>query len=260
MPAVPTLYEAMYRRQVFTTTEAVEVTGQSSAQVVKQLSYLRQNGYLEQVRRGVYTVVPLEARGDPPPPNPYLVASKLARPYLLSYHTGLELHGVAQSVFYTVYVAAPKRFRTFTHRGVKYQAVRATSEEVERAATELSVEDQRVKVASREWTVAHCALRLDLAGGFEEFVKSVAGFAYLKPDRLLEAAEALGPKVLYNRLGFLLDLYRDRWQVSRNDLSQFHARLSNYTDYFGTRPGEARYVREWNLMVPDNLEQVIRPG
>lgn len=260
MPAVPALYEAMYPRQVFTTDEAVEATGQSANRVAQQLSYLHREGYFDQVRRGVYAVVPLEARGNPPPPNPYLVASKLTKPYVLSYHTALELHGVAQSTFYTVYVATPKRFRSFTHRDVKYQPVRATPAEVEKAATDLSVEDQRVKVASREWTVAHCALRLDLAGGLEEVLKSVAGFAYLRPERLLEAADFLGQKVLYHRLGFILDLYKDRWQVAPNDLERFRTRLGEYTDYFGTRPGQAKYVREWNLMVPDNLPTVMRPG
>lgn len=261
MPAVPTLYQVMYPRQVFTTAEAAEATGQSCPQLAKQLSYLRHHGYFRQVRRGVYTVVPLEARDSPPPPpNPYLVASKLTKPYLLSYHTALELHGVAQSTFYKVYVATPKRFRTFTHCDITYQAVRGTSEEVEKAATGLSVEDQRLTVASREWTVAHCALRLDLAGGLEEFLKSVAGFADLKVGRLVEAADAMGQKVLYHRLGFLLDLYKDRWHVSPSDLDRFRARLSDYTDYFGTRPGRAKYVKAWNLMVPDNLDQVIRPG
>lgn len=260
MAAVPTLYREMYARQAFTTAEAAEATGRSASQLAKHLSYLKSHGYLEQVRRGVYTVVPLEARGNPPPPNPYLVASKLTDPYVLSYHTALELHGVAQSTFYTAYVATSKRFRALTHRGVRYQAVRATPDEVEKATTELGVEDQRVRVASREWTVAHCVLRLDLAGGFEEVLRSVAGFAYLRPERLLEAVAVLGRKVLYQRLGFLLDLHKERWQVSPSDLDLFRTRLGKYTDYFGARPGHARYVRGWNLMVPDNLEQVIRRG
>jgi predicted transcriptional regulator of viral defense system len=260
MPAVPTLYQAMYARQVFTTAEAAEALGRPSNQVARQVSYLKSQGYLVQVRRGLHAIVPIDARGSPPPPNPYLVASKLTDPYVLSYHTALELHGVAQSTFYTVHVATSKRFRPFTHRGVRFLAVRATPQEVKAAATQLKLADQRVKVASREWTVAHCALRLDLAGGFEEFLKSVAGFAYLRPERLLEAATLLGRKILYHRLGFLLDTYRKRWHVSTDDLDLFRANLGDYTDYFGARPGHARYVREWNLMVPDNLEQVIRPG
>lgn len=251
----------MYPRQVFTTAEAVEASGQPAPQVFKQLSYLRRQGYLQQVRRGLYLVVPLEARGPhPPPPNPYLLASKLASPYVLAYHTALELHGVAQSTFYAVYVATPKRFRTFTHHGMKYQAVRASLREVQEAATTTSIHDQPVKVTSREWTVAHCAARLDLAGGLEEFLKSVSSFAYVRPDPLAAAASELGRKGLYNRLGFVLELFQNRWHVSETDLDKFRAKLSRSADYFGTRPGRAKYVKAWNLMVPDNLDQVMRPG
>ncbi len=262
MPALPRLYEALYARQVFTVDEAVEAAGRPRQRVIEQLSYLTGQGYLDRVRRGLYAIVPVQARGEEPPPapNPYLVASKLATPYVLSYHTGLELHGVAHSAFTTVYVATPNRFATFEHRGVGYQAVRADPDEVARAAEEISVEDQPLQVATREWTAAHCLARLDLAGGLEEVLKSLAGFAYLRPDRLLEACQALGQKNLYHRAGFVLDLYQDRWHVEPAQLDRFRSRLSTHTDYLGTRPGEATYVGLWNLMVPENLEQVIRPA
>lgn len=260
MPSVPRLYEDLYARQVFTTDEAAEAADRPRRRVVEQLSHLANEGYLDRIRRGLYAVVPLDARESPPPPNPYLVASKLAEPYVLSYHTGLELHGVAQSSFNTLYVATPNRFKAFEHRGISYKPVRASPEEVDHAAIELSVEDQAIQVADREWTAAHCLARLDLAGGLEEVLKSLAGFAYLRPEPLLEACRVIGQKNLYNRAGFVLELYQDDWNLDDAELAPFEENLSKHTDYFGTQPGQARYVKRWNLMVPENLDQVVRPA
>lgn len=260
MPSVPRLYEALYTRQVFTIDDAADVIDRPRRRVVEQLSHLASEGYLDRIRRGLYAIVPLDARGSPPSPNPYLVASKLAEPYLLSYHTALELHGVAHSSFNTLYVATPNRFKAFEHRGATYKAVRASPEEIDHAATEMSIGDQPVQVASREWTAAHCLARLDLAGGLEEVLESLAGFAYLRPERLLEACRVIGQKNLHNRAGFVLELYQDDWHLDEDEFTSFEENLSKHTDYFGTQPGQARYVKRWNLMVPENLDQVIRPA
>lgn len=260
MAGVPALYGRMYARRVFTTDEAVRVSGLDKELVVRQLSYLQSQGYLGKVRRGLYAVIPLESRPNAAPVNPYLVASKLASPYVLSYHTGLELHGVAQSTFYRMFVATPNRFGTLEYQGVTYQAVPAGERETREAATEVTVEDQPVAVASREWTVAHCALRLRLAGGLEELLKSVRTFAYLDPRELRAAARRLGRKVLLNRLGFILDHVGDKWDLSSRDLERFRAGMSKDPSYFGAQRGHARYVRDWHLLVPDNLEQVVPRG
>lgn len=207
----------------------------------------------------MFTVIPLESRPQPAPVSPYLVTAKLVHPYVLSYHTGLELHGVAQSSFYRVFVATPRRFEPFEYQGVAYQRVHAREREVRAASTQVTVEAQPVAVATREWTVAHCALRLDLAGGIEELLKSVANFAHLDPAKLHAAAVTLGHKVFINRLGFLLALHRETWSVSDEDLRPFRDRMSSATSYFGAKRGSSRYVKEWHLMVPENLEQVMRP-
>jgi predicted transcriptional regulator of viral defense system len=260
MPALPALYEQMYARRVFTTDEAVGATGLPKEQVVRQLSYLQSEGYFDKIRRGLYAVVPLESRGKPAMVNPYLLASRLAHPYVLSYHTGLELHGVAQSTFNRVFVLTPQRVEPLEYQGMAYQMVHAKEEEVRESSTTTTLEDQRVAVATREWTVVHCAHRLDFAGGLEELLKSVGNFAYLTPAALASAAKFLGHKVLYNRLGFLLDYFGDKWDVSERDLETFRDRMAREPSYFGTKPGQARYVKQWQLMVPDNLDQVMRPA
>lgn len=257
---VPRSYFLLAERPVFTRAEAEEATGLHGRRLTEELSRQANAGYFIQVRRGVYATVPVSLRERPdeaPPVNPYLLASKLTEPSYLGYHTALELHGVAHSDYRVVHVATPKQLRTFEFQGREYRRAPATPREVELASTRHRVEDQPVLVASREWTLAQCALRLDLAGGFEEFYRSVGGFSSMRPEAALAATRFYRTKTLYNRVGFVLWAYRERWQIAEDDLAPFRRNISEHPYYFGAQRGASRYVREWNVFVPANLAGVI---
>lgn len=275
--SVPALYERMYNRGVFTVEEAAEALDQRGARLYETLSRLSAEGYLSPVRRGLYAVVPLNARGEEPVVNPYLVASKLARPYVLGYHTALELHGAAHSSFHQAFVASPASFRTFTHQGITYRRVAATGAEVEKSRTMVVVEGQDVHVAKREWALVRCAHRLDLSGGLEELLRSVEAIPSLNLAEVHDALRTLGYATLYNRVGFILSRYRKLWRVSDADLAELREHVSAHRQYFGAGPPRewptggrlarprankkvkasatprAVFVQEWNVLVPEHL-------
>lgn len=260
---VPRTYFLLADRSVFTVKEAAGATRLEGRRLTQELARQVRSGYFRQVRRGVYATVPVSLVERPeasPPVNPYLVASKLTEPYFLGYHTALELHGVAHSEYRVVHVASPKQLRAFEFQGVEYRRVPATAREVELASTKHRVEDQAVNVASREWTLVQCALRLDLAGGFEEYYRSVTGFASLHPDKALAATRFYKTRTLYNRVGFMLWANRERWHVTPEDLAPFKRGLSKHPYYFGVPKGAAKYVREWNVFVPQSMTEVIGLG
>ena len=260
MPRMFNLFPLVYERRVFTTVEAIKRTGLPRGLVFKQLAYFQERGLLHKIRRGLYVPTPYGTGIPADRVSPYVVAGKLRDTYALSYHTALELHGVAQSSAYKVYVTTPNPFRTFEFQEVTYRAIKAKPGELEMSGTSTTVEDQEIRHTNREWTIAQCALRLELAGGLEEYLKSIAGFSYVKFEPLYSAAVFLGRKTLFNRLGFVLSLFKERWKVADEDLSRFRSAKAPHVQYFGAKPGRGRFVKEWNLMVPHNLEQVIQPA
>ena len=74
-----------------------------------------------QVRRGFYATVPFEADPASSPVDPYLVAAKLTTDAVLTYHTALEFHGRAYSVYSKFYFvsktkSAPLHFQSHEFR------------------------------------------------------------------------------------------------------------------------------------------------
>jgi predicted transcriptional regulator of viral defense system len=63
------------------------------------LTYYRKQGRIVPVRRGLYAVVPFGSSPDSSPVDPYLLAAKITKDAVLSYHTALEFHGKAYSLY-----------------------------------------------------------------------------------------------------------------------------------------------------------------
>lgn len=250
----------MYSRRVFTVAEAAREAGLTKRATHRRLSYLTTAGYFTKVRRGLYAVRPLEDRARPEPTNPYLIACRLTGPYVLSHHTALEVHGVAHSAFNLVCVSTPRRFRPFTHEGLRYRPVLTPTRELVAARQVRRIEDQEVQVASPAWALVQCVRRPDLAGGVEETMRSVEGFSALRAAEVLRAARLVAQRSLFNRLGFVLSRFAERWDVTPSVLKAFTARRSTFVGYFGTHPGRARYVREWRLMVPASVAEATDRG
>lgn len=260
---LPALYVRMYERGVFTAEEAAEASDLRGRALHRALAHLREAGYVQQVRRGLFAIVPTADLGKEDVEtqvNRYVLASKLADPYALAYHTALELHGVAHSVYDTVHVATPRQFRSFEHQGVAYKRVLASKREMAQGVTTHKIEGEPVHVMEREWTLVQCALRLELSGGFEEFYRSVSGFASLRPQVVLEAIRTYGARTLYNRVGLVLWANREKWHVDDAQLDAFREHVSEHPYYFGARKGRAKFVREWNVFVPEPMAQEFQHG
>ena len=86
------------------------------------LLYHVKSGRLVRVRRGLYTVVPPGASAASYPVDPFLLTSRMTKDAVLAYHTALEFHGKAYSVYehFTYLSAAPARpvsFRSHQFKG-----------------------------------------------------------------------------------------------------------------------------------------------
>lgn len=255
--ALPRLVEAFQDEGCFTLDEATGVTGRDREATRKEIEYLRSQDYLRSVRKGLYALDPDRVGSGP---DPYLLAAKVIRPYLLGYHTGLELHGVSQSAFYdTVYVLAPRRFQPFRHGDLEFRHVTQDVDAVEFATVEVKRSGRDVRTAGRELALVQCADRPKYAGGFEEVVESVGGFPYLNWDRLLRILETYGKTVLYRKVGFLVDHHAERWEPPEDVLDELQAGLGSGTTYFGVEPNRGgRLAGDWQVIVPPSWEETTR--
>lgn len=251
------LYRVFLNDRFFTTKEALALIPNRHT-CMNTLKQLMKSRHIVKVRRGLYEVVPLEQVGkEKPAADKFLLARKVTSPYCLAYHSALEIHGIANTAIYNmVALVSPNQFRSFEYEGVSYrwtprQDLTGTQRTIWGSA--------QIIVTDNERTILDCIDRIDLAGGFEEAFKSLSSMRNVNLDRLYNYTIELGKKIMFHKLGFLLSQrqIRDSWHVNDQYLDGIKRKLSPKVYYFLARKGSGRFVKEWNLVVPSNIEGMM---
>ncbi|MHB2037397.1 MAG: type IV toxin-antitoxin system AbiEi family antitoxin domain-containing protein [Nitrososphaerales archaeon] len=251
------LIRAFLNDRFFTTREASKFVRNENTRK-SMLKQLMNSGQIVHVRKGLYEVVPLEQVGKKKPAaDKFLLARKVTYPYCLVYHSALEIQGFANSALYNiVYVASPNQFRNFEYEGVWYRWVpRKNLDGKEKIVWSTA----QVVVSDRERTILDCVDRIDLAGGFEEAFKSLSSMANVNFDRLFRYAREERKKVLFHKLGLFLSFgqIKESWHVTDENLKLIRHNISPRTYYFETSSGEGKFVRKWNIIVPEKMEEMM---
>ncbi|MBU4175779.1 MAG: type IV toxin-antitoxin system AbiEi family antitoxin domain-containing protein [Actinobacteria bacterium] len=220
------------------------------------LTYYRSQGRIVRVRRGLYATVPLGADPASSPVDPYLVAAKMTADAVLAYHTALEFHGKAYSIYTTLlYISAskslPLKFRSHEIRGVSVpHALRAKGENMfgvtchKRSGVEL-------RVTNLERTFVDVLDRPDLTGSWEEIWRSLESVEFFDLDRVVEYVLLLENATTAAKVGFFLEQHKETLMTDDahlNTLRKLRPRQPHYL-IRGKRKG-CRLIKGWNLMMP----------
>jgi len=219
------------------------------------LAYHRKTGGVVSVRRGLYAVVPPGANPASYSVDPFLVAAKLTKDAVLSYHTALEFHGHAYSVQeHFVYTASrplsPLTFRTHVFRGVRFPESLRRADKENFGVVTMDRSGMEVRVTILERTMVDVLNRPDLSGGWEEIWRSLESVEFFDLDKVVEYAFLLGNATTAAKVGFFLEQHREPLMVEEKHLKPLHdlrPRQPHYLDRDKRKSG--RLVSEWNLVV-----------
>ena len=256
-PSEQRLFLFALERRVFTTRDAIEAQGNGAA-IRKQLVHLVKKGYIIRVIRGLYGAVPPEFAGTEHEIDRYLIASRVGRSSgTLAFHTALELHGVANATLNEVYCIACGRIHPFSFQGVDYRFINAsevfgTSRAVRQGIT--------VTVTDRERTFLDCIRRPELAGGLDEMVRSLGTFHTIDTVVLGGYIGRFGERSLIQRTGVILALLQEDLRVPDEFLAGLRTGVGKKVYYLtpGMGRGIGRLDKEWNVIVPRNIDEVMR--
>lgn len=143
-------YEKLIELGCFSRDDLIAITGSDAAANSLIHDYLKK-GFIERVRRDLYTVISIETKQ--PIPTRYQIASRLFDDACVSNHSAFEYYGYANQVFYEVYVTTQNRFQSFEYDGVTYHRIAPRYE----ASAELS---GGVRVTGLERTVIDSIQRI----------------------------------------------------------------------------------------------------
>jgi predicted transcriptional regulator of viral defense system len=248
------------KRPVFTNKELakfLEARGQQSERTQESiLLYHTKTGRLLRVRRGLYAVVPPGADPETYPIDAYLLAAKMTEDAVLGYHTALEFHGKAYSVyehfFYlTTHSPRPAVFRSLRFRGVPFPKPLRKRNEENFGVVIAESAGLDVRVTSLERTLADVLDRPDLAGSWEEIWRSLESVEFFDLDKVVEYTLLLENATTAAKVGFFLEEHRESLMVEESHLRplrELRPGQPHYLDRAHRKGG--RLVADWNLVVP----------
>lgn len=194
-------------------------------------------------------------------PNVFLVAAKAAEDAVLTHHTALEAHGVAHSPMRRAYYTSSHKVGNFQVRGYRFvrvppPAVSGADVSLGEFVTPVRMGDALVPVTSRERTIVDCLRDLRLAGGLEEYLRSVGGFPSVSPEKVAAYTRLFDSPTLAARVGWLLELAAGEWHIENGILEQLREPLDRGTYRLTSGLGQEvpqDFISSWRLYVPAEL-------
>jgi len=253
-----------YQHPVFRTeTFFAFLSKHGSSNLVTQktiLHYHTSKGKIARIKREVYAVVQPGSNSENYPYNAYQIASQLTKDAVLAYHTALELHGLAYSVFEDFTYLASRRLAplVFRDRNIFYAVsipkvlVDKHKEDVE--ITTIKNRELEMRVTTVERTIVDVLDRIDLSGGYEEVWRSLDSIAVFDVEVCIRYALLFDNATLSAKLGFFLSERPESLAVDEKHLKKLEKHIPSKIHYMDrSRKSAGKYIARWNLIVPEEI-------
>jgi len=248
------VFTELAKYPVFTIDDVKKLVGNEKT-AYSQLGRLMRKNLVKKIRKNIYSVVN--------PTTGQLVATRfqiacaITDTSYISHHSAFEYYGLANQVFYEVYVSSETRFNHFEYDKVLYRFIASRMHEGVIAAKNTT----GVRITDLERTVIDSIRDLNKIGGFEELLNCLEGVHYLDEKKLKRYLDIYDIQGLYQRAGYLLDHYRNQMQLSMDFIKYCKDRIGKSRGYLVSEAKENSYYnREWELMVPKGLFEITDQG
>lgn len=223
------------------------------------LTYHRTKGRILPIRRGLYASVPPGHDPATYAVDPCLVAARMADGAVLAYHTALEYHGKAYSIYNRMVYASDSRSPTARFRGNEYVRVPhpsalRTSGKIMLGVDSYQREGVTVRVTNLERTLVDVLDRPEVSGSWEEIWRSLEMVEFFDLGRVVQYVEHLNNATTAAKVGFYLSQHRDTLMVDDDIFAKLKRLIPKQPHYMNrsSRTG-CRLNTEWNLLVPQEL-------
>lgn len=256
---ISSLYDREKTR--FSVDDVVDMTGLNRQSARSFISKLATRGLITHIGPGLYAIIPFDLGTSTQfQENPYIIARELMRgkPYLLSHASAMDLHQMVTQPQLIFYVTCPHFMRSRMYSGVEYRFVRCKEKAFFGFTENWISKTDKVIVSDIERTILDGLNHPQHCGGISEVAKGLwIRHNQIDWGRLLEYAKRLNKKVVFNRLGYLLDLYglatEEFRLILKGQLS------SNFPLLDPLMPKEGPYKSSWNLQInipPEELDKI----
>lgn len=244
------VYNQLAKYPVFTIDEVELLTGNPKT-AYSQLDRFMKKGLIKKIRKNIYSAV-----------NPvtgqivatrYQIACAVTDTAYISHHSAFEYYGLENQVFYEIYISSESKFNAFEYDHVSYKYVASRMQEgiIEAKNT------TGVRITDLERTVIDSVRDYNKISGFEELLNCLEGIQYLDEAKLLRYLAIYNTQGLYQRVGYLLQHYQKKMQLSNDFISYCKGKIGNSRRYLLNEANQQNtYNCEWKLMIPEGLFEI----
>lgn len=223
------------------------------------LTYHKKTGRILQIRRGLFATVPITQHYTNFQVNPFLIAGRIADDVILGYHTAMELHGIAYSVFNNFYFMTHKQVRQFefqenTFKAIKFPKPLLTTGKENFATTIINREGLDIKATTIERTLVDSLQNPEYAGSWEEIWSSFSMVTVLQLAQVIEYTLLLNNATTTAKVGFFLEQHQKQFKVTDEHLKKLAKKAPTHKHYLERNkriPG--KLIKKWNLIVPEKI-------
>lgn len=124
-----------------------------------------------------------------------------------------------------------------------------------------NVISEGIRVSSLEKTIIDCIDNIELAGGIEEVLNALEQIKFIDERKLLEVLKDIDKIFLYQKAGYLFEVYKTRFDLSDEFFKKCKFQLTKKINYFMQHEFDDIELNEkWNLIVPKNIKSRINRG
>lgn len=247
-------YQELAKLRIFSLAEVENIAGNKKT-AYSMLARLKDKGLVKKIRNNVYSCIN-PATGEVMA-SKYQIACAGSSSAYISHHTAFEYYGLANQVYYEVYVSSDIRFRDFEFAGIKYKRIASKMNKgvIEPRNTE------GIRVTDLERTVVDSIKDFEKIGGFEELMNCLSAVHYLDEEKLKVYLDAYDIQAHYQKTGFILEHYMNEMQISSGFLEYCKRKTGKSTRYLLRESMyDGIYNSEWKLVIPEEIFYITEQG
>lgn len=215
-------------------------------------------GNIVRIKQALYASIPSGADPERYPIDPYAIISFLAHDALLAYHTALQFHGIAHSIYFQHVFQSTEKIRSFQFRQDRFKATQypttLTKSKHFIFTEEIDHHGFKVRVTQIERTLVDVLDRINLSGGLEEVWRSLSNIQTVKVKNIIEYALLLNNTTTIAKIGFYLRLRQKEWGIEESNLLPLKQHLPRSVHYLDRKNRiNGKYIKEWKIVVPNEL-------
>ena len=243
------LYFELLKKPIFC-VEDVNVFYNNIESARSAIKRMMKEKMVAKIRNNMYTCISGETGA--PVANRFQIASHITPTSYVSHHTAMEYYGIADQVFYDVYVSSETAFREFTFDGYTYRYVASKSlEGVEKPAF-----SGGIAITNIERTIVDCVKDMDKIAGIEEVVQNIESMGRMQEKRMLKYLDLFQNQFLFQKLGYLLSERKEQMGLSDAFFDNCKEKIGKSKRYLTRDQEGGRYDDEWKLVVPEGLHDM----